>query len=387
MEGEHRFRNGYVSSSNPRKMVRQWAEKEFRNLKRMFMSGLRGPVPVEIRGHIFVMSMIGEDDVTPAPRLKDYISSSLDEWKRIYVEVIALARALYHTCKLVHGDLSEYNILYHSGHPYIIDVSQSMEGCHCHAEKFLKRDCFNVTSYFRKKLQALSAPLETDSENEDSPKESADDYHTYGGVKDIKFQGLKRTDSTDASESGGGGRLNRRKFDNNDASGEDWHFPPPSLQARLGRLTEPLSVEELYEYIMADEAVIDKYNSNVKWPAYDVEFRRSEWAHRMQCHRVRAITPVQSESEDEADDEVREEPEATIVDNLYAEETKYTLSDYLAKAEAFGRLCSKSLAHVEYVLASRSEKGPEDLEVFLQTEMPQSLFEVTKNCPAWCNHS
>lgn len=59
-------------------------------------------------------------------------------------------RKLFHQCKLVHADLSEYNILYHEGHLYIIDVSQSVEHDHPSAFDFLRSDIKNVEDYFSK---------------------------------------------------------------------------------------------------------------------------------------------------------------------------------------------------------------------------------------------
>ena len=55
---------------------------------------------------------------------------------------------MYHECKLVHADLSEYNILYHDSHLYIIDVSQSVEHDHPHAFDFLRSDVKNAEEYF-----------------------------------------------------------------------------------------------------------------------------------------------------------------------------------------------------------------------------------------------
>merc|ERR1719265_535923 len=55
-------------------------------------------------------------------------------------------------CKLVHGDLSEYNMLYHEGQVVIIDVSQSVENEHPQALDFLKRDCVNVNGFFKKNI-------------------------------------------------------------------------------------------------------------------------------------------------------------------------------------------------------------------------------------------
>ena len=55
---------------------------------------------------------------------------------------------MYHRCKLVHADLSEYNILYHNAHLYVIDVSQSVEHDHPHAFDFLRSDIKNVEEFF-----------------------------------------------------------------------------------------------------------------------------------------------------------------------------------------------------------------------------------------------
>ena len=55
---------------------------------------------------------------------------------------------MYQECKLVHADLSEYNILYHDSHLYIIDVSQSVEHDHPHAFDFLRNDVKNTEEYF-----------------------------------------------------------------------------------------------------------------------------------------------------------------------------------------------------------------------------------------------
>ena len=57
-------------------------------------------------------------------------------------------RRMYHRCKLVHADLSEYNILYHNAHLYLIDVSQSVEHDHPHAFDFLRSDIKNVEEFF-----------------------------------------------------------------------------------------------------------------------------------------------------------------------------------------------------------------------------------------------
>lgn len=57
--GEHRFRGGYASSKNPRKMVRLWAEKELRNLRRLVQGGVRAPIVIEQRENVLVMEFLG----------------------------------------------------------------------------------------------------------------------------------------------------------------------------------------------------------------------------------------------------------------------------------------------------------------------------------------
>eukprot|EP00122_Pirum_gemmata_P008583 Pgem_evm1s7916 len=59
-------------------------------------------------------------------------------------------RRMYQECKLVHGDLSEYNLLYWEKILYFIDVSQSVEHDHPRALEFLRVDCTNITDFFRK---------------------------------------------------------------------------------------------------------------------------------------------------------------------------------------------------------------------------------------------
>lgn len=147
IEGEFRYRRGYVGT-NPRKMVNQWAEKEFRNLRRISLSGVYCPSPIALKDHILVMELIQGDDGTAAKKLKDLPILSLKEWLIIYSQVISIMRTLYQECKLIHADLSSYNMLYSQGRVYIIDVSQAVENDHPNAMYFLKRDCENVTHFF-----------------------------------------------------------------------------------------------------------------------------------------------------------------------------------------------------------------------------------------------
>lgn len=146
--GEFRFRSGYCSS-NPRKMVRTWAEKEMRNLSRIYAAGLPCPKPIVLRSHVLVMDFVGKDG-WPAPKLKD-VPLSGSKARELYRDCIVMMRRLYHECRLVHADLSEYNLLYHEGKIVIIDVSQSVEHDHPNALEFLRKDCTNITDFFSKR--------------------------------------------------------------------------------------------------------------------------------------------------------------------------------------------------------------------------------------------
>ena len=146
--GEFRFRHGY-SRHNPRKMVRLWAEKEMRNLSRLYQHGINCPRPIVLRNHVLVMEFLGVNG-WPYPKLKD-AELSESKAREAYLECVLLMRRMYHICRLVHADLSEYNILYYDGTVYMIDVSQSVEHDHPQALEFLRKDCSNISDFFYKK--------------------------------------------------------------------------------------------------------------------------------------------------------------------------------------------------------------------------------------------
>ena len=151
--GEYRFRQGY-SKSNNRAMVKVWAEKEMRNLKRIHASGIPCPDPVHLRLHVLVMGFLGDKRGVPAPRLKDVELEGAEvesRWRALYVQLLGYMRIMYQTCRLVHADLSEYNILYHEDKLWIIDVSQSVEHDHPRSLEFLRMDVKNVSDFFRRK--------------------------------------------------------------------------------------------------------------------------------------------------------------------------------------------------------------------------------------------
>jgi RIO kinase 1 len=160
--GEFRFRQGYNKSNN-RAMVKVWAEKEMRNLKRLYSAGIPSPEPLYLRLHVLVMEFLGDRKGWPAPRLKDVVFEGLSadeldaKWKALYVQLLGYMRIMYQVCRLVHADLSEYNLLYHNNKLYMIDVSQSVEHDHPASLEFLRKDVKNVSDFFRSRnVEVLS---------------------------------------------------------------------------------------------------------------------------------------------------------------------------------------------------------------------------------------
>jgi len=147
VSGEHRWRRGYCKS-NPRKMVKVWAEKELRNYRRIHAAQIPCPEPILLKSHVLVMQFLGTSG-WPSPRLKDATLSST-RLRQAYVQTVQIMRHMYQRCRLVHGDLSEYNLLWHLNRVFVIDVSQSVECDHPSALDFLRKDVSNVNDYFRK---------------------------------------------------------------------------------------------------------------------------------------------------------------------------------------------------------------------------------------------
>jgi len=146
-----------------------WAEKEARNLLRMHKAGIPCPIPLEQKEHVLVMSFLG-DNGWPSPQLREvkFSSSSSSKkdgknssskqkeierhwWSTAYRNVLLLVRALYQKASLVHGDLSEYNILWHNRQLYLIDVGQAVHKGHTLADVFLARDLKQVHAFLRSK--------------------------------------------------------------------------------------------------------------------------------------------------------------------------------------------------------------------------------------------
>jgi len=155
---DYRFKDR-IGKQKVRKTIHLWAEKEMHNLYRLRNAGIPCPEVVALKRHILVMSFIGENH-KPAKKLKEAILTPA-EYILAYEQVVDAMKTLYEKARLIHADLSEYNILWHNQQCYFIDVSQSTEPSHKEAFYFLYRDCENITNFFnRKGVPELKTPEE-----------------------------------------------------------------------------------------------------------------------------------------------------------------------------------------------------------------------------------
>ena len=142
IEGDPRF--AHVRRGT-RSLVYTWAQKEFKNLQRASNVGVRVPKPIAVSKNVLIMEFIGEEGVS-APLLKEII---LQKPQEIYQKLLTYVKKLYQEAKLVHADLSEYNIMVWKDEPVLFDFSQAVLLEHPMANKFLQRDLENLYRYFR----------------------------------------------------------------------------------------------------------------------------------------------------------------------------------------------------------------------------------------------
>jgi len=107
---------------------------------------VRVPKPIAVRNNVLIMEFIGENGVS-APLLRE---TELTNPQRVYERLLASVKKLYQKARLVHGDLSEYNVMIWRGQPIIFDVSQAVLREHPMSEQFLRRDLNNINYYFKR---------------------------------------------------------------------------------------------------------------------------------------------------------------------------------------------------------------------------------------------
>jgi RIO kinase 1 len=141
IEGDPRF-TGVRRDS--RSLMFAWAQREFKNLEQATAAKVRVPKPVAVRNNVLLMEFIGKEGVS-APSLKE---QSPKNPSRAYGIILDYLNRLYIKAELVHGDLSEYNIMVWRARPVLFDMAQAVPTSHPMAEFLLRRDLTNLNKFF-----------------------------------------------------------------------------------------------------------------------------------------------------------------------------------------------------------------------------------------------
>lgn len=124
-----------------------WHNAEVDALYKLAKAGVRVPTPYGCFDGVLLMELVTDSDGDVAPRLND-VSMSADQAREDFSEVIRdVVRML--CAGLVHGDLSEFNVLVDDYGPVIIDLPQAVNpAANNHAQRMLERDVNNMRDYY-----------------------------------------------------------------------------------------------------------------------------------------------------------------------------------------------------------------------------------------------
>ncbi len=125
----------------------EWKNAEVDALFRLAAVGVRVPKPYLVYEGVLLMELVRDADGNPAPRLNDIEipQAQAREWHRFMIAQIVLM-----LCSgLIHGDLSEFNVLLDADGPVIIDLPQAVNAAgNNNAFRMLERDVNNMRDTF-----------------------------------------------------------------------------------------------------------------------------------------------------------------------------------------------------------------------------------------------
>jgi len=143
------------------------AEKEFQTLQLVYKHKVSVPKPLSYNRHAIVMGIIEGGELSKWRKIVNP--------KRVLKEILRNIRKAYLKAHVIHGDLSEYNIILQSNmHVLIIDWPQYVQADHLNATELLQRDIQNVLTFFNRRFD-VKAEIQL-----------AYDYVT-GKIKNISF--------------------------------------------------------------------------------------------------------------------------------------------------------------------------------------------------------
>ena len=133
-----------------------WQNAEVDALYRLATAGVRVPQPYNFVEGVLLMELVTDGQGAAAPRLNDLVLTSEQAEKYHGLIIKEVVRML--CAGLVHGDLSEFNILIDADGPVIIDLPQAVDAsANNNAARMLERDVNNLAAYFGRFAPSLIA--------------------------------------------------------------------------------------------------------------------------------------------------------------------------------------------------------------------------------------
>ncbi len=124
-----------------------WQHAEVDALYKLAAAGVRVPQPYNFYEGVLLMELVSDEHGEPAPRLNDL---ELTEYQALEFHAFLIRQVVLMLCAgIVHGDLSEFNVLVDSNGPVIIDLPQAVDAAaNNNASRMLERDVENLANYF-----------------------------------------------------------------------------------------------------------------------------------------------------------------------------------------------------------------------------------------------
>ena len=130
-----------------RQQEETWQNAEVDALYRLANAGVKVPQPYGCFDGVLLMELITDEDGEVAPRLND-VSMSAEQAREDHALVMQYVMRMLCT-GLVHGDLSEFNVLVNAEGPVIIDLPQAVDASsNNNARSMLARDVKQITEYY-----------------------------------------------------------------------------------------------------------------------------------------------------------------------------------------------------------------------------------------------
>ena len=199
VDGDPRFAGSEFNRLSNREQLVLWAEKEYRNLLRANRAGVPVASPILHKENMLFMRFMGNDG-WPSPQLREVeLKRGSHVWEILFAQVINAVSRLYNQARLVHADLSEYNIMVvptdlvenkndqlKSGETVqavLIDFGQAVDRRHPDAHALLLRDISRVCNFFRR--QGINVPSEDEVVRSIEVQQDGNGCKTEEHLKDL----------------------------------------------------------------------------------------------------------------------------------------------------------------------------------------------------------